>query len=221
MPAQSQLQPFQATVWSDVTPFETDFPETALAFRAELKRRREGGVRSGQPDRMPARPGILANRSAADNAGPIHVPDRGLAARVLKKDVRAAVGSDRAPTRPGIGAKRAAANKMVPAHLPDRDLATPFVLKKDVGKTVVIEIARADGAPTRSRIGAHRPASDYMVPVHLPDRDLAGARVLPEDVGLAVAIEIAGSTARQLGPGLGLTAPPPIKVFPFISQIEA
>jgi hypothetical protein len=28
-------------------------------------------------------------------------------------------------------------------------------------------------------------------------------------------------TACQLGPGLGLTGPPPIKVFPFISQIEA
>src|SRR6202020_1125052 len=28
-------------------------------------------------------------------------------------------------------------------------------------------------------------------------------------------------TANQLGPGLGLTGPPPIKVFPFISQIEA
>jgi hypothetical protein len=29
------------------------------------------------------------------------------------------------------------------------------------------------------------------------------------------------STARQLGPGLGLTGPPPINVFPFMSQIEA
>ena len=28
-------------------------------------------------------------------------------------------------------------------------------------------------------------------------------------------------TARQLGPGLRLTGPPPINVFPFISQIEA
>jgi hypothetical protein len=27
-------------------------------------------------------------------------------------------------------------------------------------------------------------------------------------------------TARQLGPGLGLTGPPPIRVFPFMSQIE-
>jgi hypothetical protein len=29
------------------------------------------------------------------------------------------------------------------------------------------------------------------------------------------------STARQLGPGLELTGPPPINVFPFMSQIEA
>jgi len=27
-------------------------------------------------------------------------------------------------------------------------------------------------------------------------------------------------TARQLGPGFGLTGPPPINVFPFMSQIE-
>ena len=26
--------------------------------------------------------------------------------------------------------------------------------------------------------------------------------------------------ACQLGPGLGLTGPPPVRVFPFISQIE-
>jgi nucleoside-diphosphate-sugar epimerase len=31
---------FEATFWSDVTPFETGVPETALAFRAELKQRR-------------------------------------------------------------------------------------------------------------------------------------------------------------------------------------
>jgi hypothetical protein len=29
------------------------------------------------------------------------------------------------------------------------------------------------------------------------------------------------ATIRQLGPGLGLTGPPPAIVFPFISQIEA
>ena len=29
------------------------------------------------------------------------------------------------------------------------------------------------------------------------------------------------ATARQLDPGLALTAPPPIRLLPFISQIEA
>ena len=28
-------------------------------------------------------------------------------------------------------------------------------------------------------------------------------------------------TARQLGPGLGLTGPPPVRVVPLMSQIEA
>jgi hypothetical protein len=77
---------------------------------------------SGEPDRSPARPGIGADRPAADQAGPVHVPDRGLAAGVLKKNVgTAAVGSDGVPTRPGIRADRAAADQAVPVHFPDRD----------------------------------------------------------------------------------------------------
>ena len=38
---------------------------------------------------------------------------------------------------------------------------------------------------------------------------------------MAVVVEIAGSDRFPAGPGLGRTTPPPIKVFPFISQIEA
>ena len=39
---------------------------------------------------------------------------------------------------------------------------------------------------------------------------------------MAVVIEIAGSDrASKLGPGLGLTGPPPTRVLPFMSQIEA
>ncbi len=39
-PYQVDASRFKATFWSDVTPFETGVPETALAFRDELKRRR-------------------------------------------------------------------------------------------------------------------------------------------------------------------------------------
>ena len=131
-------------------------------------------------------------------------------------------GSDRLPARPGIGAHRPAADQRVPVHLPDRDLAGARVLPQDVGIAVLIEIAGSDRFPGRPRIGADGPAADQGVPVHFPDRGLAGARVLPQDVGKAVAVEIAGpdrspSSARDWG----VTAPPPIKLFPFISQIEA
>ena len=34
------LSRFAAACWSDATPFESGIPETALAFRAALKRRR-------------------------------------------------------------------------------------------------------------------------------------------------------------------------------------
>jgi hypothetical protein len=64
---------------------------------------------SGQPDGAPARPRIGADGPAADQGVPAHVPDRGLAAGVLKQDVGAAVGSDGVPTRPGIGADRSTA----------------------------------------------------------------------------------------------------------------
>jgi nucleoside-diphosphate-sugar epimerase len=39
-PYQVDASRFKATFWADVTPFETGVPETALAFRAESKRRR-------------------------------------------------------------------------------------------------------------------------------------------------------------------------------------
>ena len=39
-PYQVDASRFKATFWADVTPFETGVPETALAFRAEPKRRR-------------------------------------------------------------------------------------------------------------------------------------------------------------------------------------
>jgi nucleoside-diphosphate-sugar epimerase len=39
-PYQVDASRFKAAFWSDVTPFETGVPETARAFRAELKRKR-------------------------------------------------------------------------------------------------------------------------------------------------------------------------------------
>jgi hypothetical protein len=53
---------------------------------------------------MPVRPGIGADGSAAGDGVSAHLPDRGLAAGVLQKDVGAACArSDRVPARPGIG----------------------------------------------------------------------------------------------------------------------
>jgi hypothetical protein len=39
-PYQVDASRFKAAFWSDVTPFETGVPETALAFRGESKGRR-------------------------------------------------------------------------------------------------------------------------------------------------------------------------------------
>ena len=82
---------------------------------------------------MPTRPGIGADRPAADPGIPVHIPDRDLAAGVLKKDVGTpAACPDGMPTRPGNGADSPAADPGVPMHFPDRDLAAG-VLQKDVG----------------------------------------------------------------------------------------
>src|SRR5690242_12520093 len=80
---------------------------------------------SDQPDRSPARPWIGAHGPAADDGRPVHVPDRDLAARALKQDVRMAgaievAGPDRMPARTWIGAHRPAAGDGGAVHLPDR-----------------------------------------------------------------------------------------------------
>ena len=68
-------------------------------------------------------------------------------------------------------------------------------------------------------IGQDRAAADQVGAVHGPDRGLA-AVVLPKNVGLAVAVEI-GRVQRHArsGPGLGRTAPPPIRLVPSMVQI--
>jgi hypothetical protein len=68
-----------------------------------LARNGRGGP-LGQLHRSPVRPGAWASGPTADDGVPVHLPDRGLAARVLKENVGAVgAGSDRVPTRPGIG----------------------------------------------------------------------------------------------------------------------
>ena len=60
-------------------------------------------------DSVPAQAGTGADRPAADEGGPVHLPDRDLAAAgVLKKDVGMSVatemaGSDRFQLGPGLG----------------------------------------------------------------------------------------------------------------------
>src|ERR1700722_8422528 len=73
---------------------------------------RKGPARpSGQPDRSPSWPGIRADGPAAGDRVPVHVPDRGLAAGVLQKDVGApGAGSDRVLIQSGIGADLSAAD---------------------------------------------------------------------------------------------------------------
>jgi hypothetical protein len=160
---------FAAALWSDATPFETGVPETALAFRAALRR--------GAETCLPIRAAIGADRAASDQVASVHVPDRGLAVRVLKKNVGAvATGSDGVPTRPGIGADWPAANEFVPVHLPDRDLAAAGVLKKDLGKAVAVEIARSDRFQAGPGLGFTGPP-----PISLFPSD--SRRVRPDDTG--------------------------------------
>src|SRR6202020_1238782 len=122
---------------------------------------------------MPVRPGIGADRPGADPGVPVHIPDRDLAACVLKKDVgTTAACPDGMPTRPGNGADRPTADPGIPVHFPDGDLARARVLPQDVGEAVLVEIARPDGFPSRPRIGGHGPAASPGGPVHLPDRGL-------------------------------------------------
>src|ERR1700734_1002411 len=124
---------------------------------------------SGQADCMPAWPGIGASRATADMGVPVHFPDRGLAARVLPQDVRAA-GADGLPTRPAVG-DRPTTDLGGPVHFPDRDLAAHRILPHDVGIPVVVEIARSDRFPARPEIG-DRPPADLGVPAHFHDRGL-------------------------------------------------
>jgi hypothetical protein len=82
-------------------------------------RTRYTSKRCAQPDGPPVRAWIRANRSSAYQGVPAHVPDRGLAVRILKKDVRTAVGSNGVRARPGIKANPASENVVQPEPAPD------------------------------------------------------------------------------------------------------
>ena len=96
------------------------------------------------------------------------------------------------------------------------------VLKKDVGMAVVVEIARSDrfpssardwGSPARRRSSVFPFISQIETWPVLVFCHRMSARPSPLKSPVPIAF--------QLGPGLGLTGPPPIGVFPFMSQIEA
>src|SRR5271156_486044 len=72
-------------------------PNRLRESRAADSARPVAACESGQPHRSPRRPGIGADRPAARDRVSAHVPDRGLAARVLKQDVGAAIRSDGVP----------------------------------------------------------------------------------------------------------------------------
>jgi hypothetical protein len=60
-------------------------PACPRAARYRLCDARGSAGHLGQPNRSPARPGTRADRPAAGYAVPVHFPDRGLAARVLRR----------------------------------------------------------------------------------------------------------------------------------------
>src|SRR5580704_969725 len=83
------------------------FPDRDLAAARVLPQDVVGKAVVGEiagSDRFPGRPWIGAHRPAADQAVGVHVPDRGLAARILPENVGMAVvieiaGSDLGPAR--------------------------------------------------------------------------------------------------------------------------
>jgi hypothetical protein len=137
------------------------------------------------PDRLPTRPGIEAHRPAADDVGPIHLPDRDLPVRVLPKDIGRAAAkvarSDGLPSRPGIGAHGPARNHVGSVHSPDRGLAV-CVLPKDVGLVSHLEhraVAASAAGLCRSEqvaVGVVDQASRWIRAVGVVEADQRGGR---------------------------------------------
>ena len=118
-------------------------------------------------DRFPGRPGIGCHRAAADQAVPVHLPDRGLAgAGVLPQNVGIAVTgevacSDLGPTRSGIGVHGPAVDQGGPVHFPDCGLAVR-ILPQEGGESGQIggrqrdRVRAADLSKRAQSIGAAR-----------------------------------------------------------------
>ena len=151
----------------------------------------------------------------------LHVPDRGLAARVLKQDVGAAVSFRwRAISAPDRGSQFGRPSVCF-VHLPDRDLAGVHVLKKNVGKTVAIKVASSDRFPIRPRIRVQETTAHQPVPVRLPDRDRAMLVFWQRMSEWPSSLKSPVPIIFHAGPGLGVTDAATDQLAPFISQTAA
>ena len=151
---------------------------------------------SGQPNRLPTRPGVGAHVPAADYVGPIHFPD-GVWPLVFWKRMSEPPSFVPMACQLGPGLvltarRRSRYSRSFPRSRPDRCSCSATGCRNRRRD----EIARSDSFPTRPRIGAHRPAADQGAPVHVPNRDLS-VGVLPQDVGMTVAVEVARSDHFQ------------------------
>ena len=198
-------------------------PKWPARHRIERVRTPAAPLGSGQPDRSAARPGTGADRAAADDRVSAHVPDRGLAAGVLKKDVgAAAAGSDGVPARPGIGADRPAA-----------DQGVPFISQTETWPVLLFWKRMSSEKPSwvKSPVPIACQAGPGLMVEAPPPINLFPFISQIETWPVFVFCQRMSESpsllkspvpiACQAGPGLGVTGPPPIRLFPFISQIEA
>src|SRR6266404_2683961 len=131
-------------------PEDRQYPQQSVCESYEWGLNTSDYDRSGVPGGSGA-----AENGAADHGGPVHLPDRDIAAAVLPQNVGTAVtivvaGADRVPARPRVG-DAAAADHAGAVQLPDRDFAA-VVLPQDVRAAVAVEIAGANRMPARPRI---------------------------------------------------------------------
>src|SRR3984893_17872665 len=183
-------------------------PEERQRLQQSVREFYEWGLNTSDYDRsgVPGGSGAAEN-GAADHGGPVHLPDRDIAAAVLPQNVGTAVaivfaGADSVPARAGVR-DAAAADHAGAVQLPDRDFAA-VVLQQDVRAAVAVEVAGAQCVPVRPRI-AETAAGNHRGPVQFPDDDFP-AVVLQQDVGEAVAVEIARPPDMPARPGVAETA---------------
>ena len=166
---------------------------------------------------MPARPGIGADGPAAGYRVSVHLPDRGLAARVLKKDV-GRPSPLKSPFRwhaklvPGLALTDPPPIKVFPFISQIETWPRARVLEKDVGKTIPIKIASTDHLPNRARIGVDAPPPIKVFPFISQIETWPVLVFCQRMSALPSALKSPVPTAFHSSPGLGLTGPPPTKV---------